>query len=108
MLPKKERLSRNEFNRFFSAGKRIHTPLFTLVYTPCHELHTAVVVPKKCAPLAVVRNKIRRRVYESVRQYRKMHGFCGVCIFIVKKGIQEVTYPTLAKEVHAQLTLLGR
>ena len=105
MLPKKERLSRVEFNRFFAVGKRLHTPLFTMVYVSFGELHASVVVPKKVSTKAVVRNRIRRRIYDIVRQHRTQTGVRGVFIFLVKPTALDSSYETLKKEV---ISCLGR
>ncbi len=99
MLPKKERLSRVEFNRFFSVGKRHHSPSLQVIFTPYKNLHVSVVVSKKVAKSAVVRNKIRRRIYDIVRNYRSEKSVVGVFIFIVKAPIITSTYPTLKVEV---------
>lgn len=99
MLPKKERLSRQEFNRFFSLGKRTHSPAFQVVYSPYAELHVSVVVPKKIAKSAVKRNKIRRRMYDIVRRYRAEVGVVGVFIFLVKPAVLTLSYQKLREEV---------
>ncbi|QQR64725.1 ribonuclease P protein component [Candidatus Kaiserbacteria bacterium] len=104
MLPKKERLSRLEFNRFFSVGKRYHSPLFTLVYAPSPALHVSVVVSKKISNHAVVRNKIRRRIYDIVRHYRTETEVRGVFIFLTKKGVENTPYTSLKSEVYARLS----
>lgn len=79
MLSKKERLTRQDFSRFFSSGRRYHSSFFTLVYTPSPALHASVVVPKKVVPKAVDRNTIRRRLYSTLR------GEHGVFIVLLKK-----------------------
>ncbi|MFZ2253149.1 MAG: ribonuclease P protein component [Minisyncoccia bacterium] len=99
MLPKKERLSRLEFNRFFSVGKRQHSPLFQIVFAPHETLHASVVVSKKIAKRAVVRNKIRRRIYDIVRNYHSEERMCGVFIFVVKPGVVTTPYAALKSEV---------
>lgn len=104
MLPKKERLSRSEFNRFFSVGKRLHTPLFTMVYVPDSVLHASVVVPKKVSTKAVVRNKIRRQIYDIVRQHRSRLRTQGVFIFLVKPAVGGASYEMLKKEVVASIS----
>jgi ribonuclease P protein component len=63
MLAKKERLTRHEFDRFFSLGKRYHSPLFQLIVAPAESFHGAAVVGKKVARSAVERNRIRRQLY---------------------------------------------
>jgi ribonuclease P protein component len=101
MLPKKERLSREEFNRFFSLGKRVHSPAFQVVYVSHEKLHASVVVPKKVAKSAVKRNVIRRRIYDIVRRYRDEAGIRGVYIFLVKPPAVGMPYETLKQEVHS-------
>lgn len=108
MLPKKERLSRLEFNRFFSVGKRLHTPLFQIVFSPHDALHASVVVSKKIAKRAVVRNKIRRRIYDIVRNYHSQKGMCGVFIFVVKPGAVTASYGALKLEVITALQNIVR
>lgn len=100
MLSKKERLSRKEFSRFFSMGRRTHTTLFQIVYTHHNTLHVSVVLSKKFVRSAVLRNKIRRRIYDIVRQHRKTTGVVGVYIIIIKSStIHQKTYQELKKEV---------
>lgn len=92
MLPKKERLKRIDFSRFFSVGRRVNTPLFQLIYSEYPSLHVSVVVSKKVSKLAVKRNKIRRRVYDVVRTYRKEAKTTGVYIFIMKAEAAGASY----------------
>lgn len=103
MLPKKERLTRKEFNRFFSLGKRFHSPTFQIVYTPSQELHASVVVPKKIIRRAVERNKIRRRIYDIVRHYRTDTAVKGVFIFLAKSSVGSMSYATLKEEINTNL-----
>lgn len=99
MLPKKERLTREDFNRFFSAGKRTHFPDFQLIYAPYTTLHVSVVVSKKISKRAVVRNKLRRRVYDLVRRYRDSEGVTGVYIFIIKSDALKKSFGALQTDV---------
>jgi ribonuclease P protein component len=99
MLPKKERLSRVAFNRFFSVGKRQHTPSLQVVFAPNPGLHVSVVVSKKIAKLAVTRNRIRRRIYDIVRKFRTKKEVRGVFIFMVKSPVVKMKYDELKLEV---------
>lgn len=103
MLSKKERLSRSEFSRFFSVGRRIHSPFFTLLYSPHETLHASVVVSKKNAKHAVTRNKIRRQIYDMVRRYRSEKKVSGVYIFLTKKSVLHTPYAVLKQEVYTHL-----
>jgi len=104
MLPKKERLSREAFNRFFSVGRRIHSPSLQLVYSPYTTLHASVVVPKKVEKSAVKRNKIRRRVYDVIRNYHMTKPLSGVFIVLVKPAVTTLDYQALKEEVVTLIT----
>ncbi len=103
MLPKKERLSREAFNRFFSLGKRLHSPSLQMVWCAYPKLHVSVVVSKKIAKKAVSRNKIRRRIYDIVRNYRSERTIQGVFIFIAKAGLETKTFAAIKEEVRADI-----
>lgn len=86
MLKKKERLTKKEFDRFFSIGKRVHSPAFTLLYTPSETFHGAVVVGKKVYKKAVDRNRLRRRLYNALYKEVREAGATGVFIILAKAG----------------------
>ncbi len=98
MLSKKKRLTRDEFNRFFSSGTHLHTPTFTCVFSGQSATHIAVVVPKKVLPNAVDRNALRRRVYNTVESAIKT---TGVYILVAKKGAAKVHKTDIPNEVRA-------
>ena len=99
MLAKKERLNRVTFNRFFSVGKRFHSPLLMLIYAPYEEFHASAVAPKKLARTAVLRNKFRRRIYDVFSRLHKERPFTGIFICIAKAGAPQVSYDTLKAEL---------
>lgn len=107
MLRKKERLSREAFGRFFSLGSRHHTPLFTVVSHSHDTLHASVVVPKKVLKQAVRRNKLRRRIYDIIRQYKKETGTTGVFIFITKPAAAHASYDVLKAAVRDTLAKIA-
>jgi ribonuclease P protein component len=84
MLAKKERLTRNEFDRFFSSGKRHHSPFFQLIVAPSDAFHGAAVVGKKVAKRAVDRNRIRRQLYGVLYAFRRRSPLPCVLIVIAK------------------------
>jgi len=85
MLSKKERLTKNDFSRSFSSGKRLHHSLFTLIYSPSPAFHASVVVSKKHAAKAVVRNRVRRRVYRVLSRLGKGEG--TFIVLVKKEGV---------------------
>lgn len=84
MLKKKERLTKKEFDRFFSSGKRRHSDLFTLVHADDPVFHGAVVVGKKVFKKAVDRNRLRRRVYNALYRLSRENDLQGVYIILTK------------------------
>ena len=71
MLPSKYRFhSRGGVNAVHSQGKRVHSDYFSLTHLSNNRggQRYAVIVSKKIAKSAVVRNRIRRRIYEILRQ----------------------------------------
>ena len=84
MLPRKNRISRKDFPTHKDRGNRVFLPLFTAVfYKGSMESRASVVVSKKTARTAVVRNKQRRRFYELLEPYFKT----------IKAPITVVVYP---------------
>ena len=99
MLPKKKRLKRKDFNRFFSSGKKKNTPQLTLVYSPHPTFHASVVVSKKVARTAAKRNKLRRQIYDILRGAQKESKTTGVYILITKPKIVELSYQKLKEHI---------
>ncbi len=69
MLKRAYRVSKKEFDIVIETGKAVHSDFFWLRYVKSQEIATkiAVIAPKKIAKTAVLRNKIRRKVYEAIR-----------------------------------------
>ncbi|MEZ4200464.1 MAG: ribonuclease P protein component [Candidatus Paceibacterota bacterium] len=100
MLPKKKRLNTEDFNRFFASGKRYHSPSLQIIHTPHHSFHGAVVVGKKVSKKAVTRNTLRRRLYNHLYYFCKLHDCSGVFIVLTKSSAVSV----LAQQLQAELT----
>jgi ribonuclease P protein component len=107
MLTKKERLNRVTFNRFFSAGKRFHSPSLMVIYAPFEVFHASAVAPKKLARTAVLRNKFRRRIYDVFGRLQKENAFTGVFICIAKEGAQQASYDVLKSELNELIRKTG-
>ncbi len=84
MFKKKERLTRNEFDRSFSNGKRIHTPELQLIYDKTTDFHGSAVVGKKVFKKAVDRNRLRRQVYGALYRFHKKNNLSGTYIIVAK------------------------
>ncbi|OGG85576.1 ribonuclease P protein component [Candidatus Kaiserbacteria bacterium RIFOXYB1_FULL_46_14] len=99
MLKKKERLTKKEFDRFFSSGRRFHSPLFTLIYNKEEAFHGAVVVGKKVFKRAVDRNRLRRRLYNILYRLSREVGLNGVYIILTKPTAGKASFDELKAEL---------
>jgi ribonuclease P protein component len=81
MLKKRERLSRREVEQVLNKGKRVRGTLFSISVIGAQEMKCAVVVSKRVAKQAVLRNKIRRRVYATLGTLQDSIGNTHVVVF---------------------------
>jgi ribonuclease P protein component len=99
MLKKKERLTRKEFDRSFSIGKRLHGAFVQLIFAPSETFHCSVVVGKKISKKAVERNKLRRRTYAVAYLYHKAHDIQKTFIIVLKPPARTAKPAALREEV---------
>lgn len=92
MLPKKNRIPRKDFPTASRQGSRVFSPLFSgVIHESQNEVRVSVVVSKKTAKTAVVRNALRRQVYTAVSPLLKD----------ILRGALIVLYPKIqAKQAH--------
>jgi ribonuclease P protein component len=71
MLKRSNRLSTKQFMEVMEKGRVTHSPLFIMRILSKENLvmdvRIAAVAPKKVAPTAVLRNGIKRHIYEAVQ-----------------------------------------
>jgi len=92
MFKKTKRLSRPQFTEYYKKGVRFQTPELTLVYNANIPLLVSVVVGKKVFKNAVDRNRLRRRIYASIRRYfTAKEVFSGSYIIITKPPAAKLT-----------------
>lgn len=103
MLKKKERLTTEAFNRSFSSGKRLHTPHLQIINDSSPTFHAAVVVGKKVYKKAVLRNKLRRQIYNLLYRISKELSLQGTYIVVAKPTSKEVQFAILKEELHTAL-----
>ena len=73
------------------------------------QYRVAVVVSKKVSKSAVVRNRIRRRIYEQVRQQGTgIPGGCDLVFTVFSDQLAELDADKLAKTISALLQKLPR
>ena len=68
MFPSNHRLPRPQFVVLRRIGKKIHHPLFSIVYTPSPSQNSraGIIVSAKVVPSAVSRNLLKRRLRSAV------------------------------------------
>jgi ribonuclease P protein component len=98
MLKKEERIPRADFATFFKKGRRFHSDHTTVVFTPFPTFHASVVVSKKVAKSAVVRNTFRRRVYAKLSAY-SVAKQTGVFVVVLKPSFAALTRKQAADEI---------
>ena len=101
----------NSLNYVYRNGKTVRGPLCALKYTPNSrrtEYRLAIVVSKKVSKLAVVRNRIRRRLYEVYRE--EMAGVqqpYDLVVTVFHADIATIPSAEIRTMVHAQLKQAG-
>ena len=103
MLKKKERLTKKEFDRSFSSGRRYHSPVLTLIHEPGDNFHGAVVVGKKVYKKAVDRNRLRRRLYNVLYRLSRANELTGTHILLTKPTAKDLSFAQLKEEVEGLL-----
>ncbi len=88
MVPKKNRLTKKEFNTVFKEGRREHGSSI-IVYTKSAPGHcqVAVSVPQKVTKKAADRNRIRRAVYREIQSV--LGGIKDKQVIVVLKKFDE-------------------
>jgi ribonuclease P protein component len=104
MLKKKERLTKKQFDRSFSVGKRYHSPVIQLIHENTTDFHGAAVVGKKVFKKAVDRNRLRRRMYGVLYRYQKTYPLNGTFILIAKPSLKEVSKSEFTQKVEESIT----
>ncbi len=96
----------NALRPLYQKGKSVYSPNIKLLYAPSqkHNYRVSVVVSKKVHKSAVVRNRIRRRVYEYVREYLQATTNSVDLIFIVQAPhLADIPADELQKELDSLL-----
>jgi ribonuclease P protein component len=95
----------------YQHGDTVRGPLSALKFAPNKkrkDYRLAVVVSKKVSKSAVVRNRIRRRVYEAFRQQEPRITEAYDMVFTVfHEQLAEITHEELTKLVYTQLKQAG-
>ncbi len=104
MLPSTERLTRLEFPLVLTnpSLKTVYNALGTLKYTTTLPLKCAVITSSKHEKRAVIRNKLRRRIYTQ------MVGFPGSAVLYVSKQSYGMEYQQIEQLWHELLSKIQK
>lgn len=104
MLPKKQRIPKALSREVFIRGATASSANFLLKFQPSlteaqKPSRFAVSVSKKVAPTAVMRNRVRRRVYSVLRDVATKVVAGYLVAFVVKKGGEAMLYEIIPAEI---------
>jgi ribonuclease P protein component len=107
-MPKESRLTREEMDAFFaSRPRRVSGQYFDLAYTPRSKgVKSACVVSKKTTPLAVGRNKIRRRVRSILAARLSALQPCAL-VFTARAGAARADFASTTRDIEALVSKAG-
>lgn len=107
MLSKDKRITSDDFKKRFEEATIVFTPHFSIKHIPSPDKpHIAVVISKKSAKTAVLRNQIRRKVYDRLATF--FSDLKPVYLVVTpNKSAQKLTNATLTQELHSALAKAG-
>lgn len=112
MISRKNRFhGYNALRYIYQKGKVVRSPFVSLKYTPNErrkDYRLAVVVSRKVSKSAVVRNRIRRRLYELVRlRGSDFTGVYDMALVVYDERIADQPAPELAESIDQLLIKAG-
>lgn len=100
MLGRSNRLTTELFKEIMEKGHGFHSPFFLLKLQKSDDLSRfGVSVPKKVAKTAVLRNKLRRRVYTVIRNLEDRIERGLLVVLVLKIGSEALKMDELFKEI---------
>ena len=99
MLPKNKRIRKEYFDQIMRVGRVFHSTHFSLRVLFGSKTGFAVVVSKKIAPLAVGRNKLRRRAYSVVGKVLPRVKKVALGVLSAKSGAAAQSFSDQKQEI---------
>ena len=99
--------SSDEFTEIINTGKSRKNKYYSIYYRSNNEKNRfGITIPKKLG-IAVLRNKTKRRVKNIIDKNKKSIQNGYDYVIIVKKGILELTYTEMEKELLNLIKSIG-
>ncbi len=108
MLTKSKRLSTALFSDIIEKGQSFHNPFLIIKVKKTDKISRfAVSVPKKVAKTAVLRNKIKKKIYSIIKNFEKKIILGFNVIFIAKIGVDKLKFTDLSNEIDKIFVKIG-
>ena len=110
MLPKTSRITRKEFPVLSKGqGIRVFSSVFSCTLYPLEgkKVQVSVVVSKKVSKRAVVRNELKRKVYNAMGDILPLFPKGYAIVFYPKLEMREIAVQGLAQEIKNTLISKG-
>jgi ribonuclease P protein component len=107
MLPRSQRLTRTLFSRIGKSARRARGTSLQLLYLKAPDFRVSVVVSKKVAKSAVMRNGVRRKVYAVFAELSKKGDIPqGHFVVLSSPALPSLSYGEIMREVLLLITPL--
>lgn len=106
MLKKAERLTVSDIEAL-SQGKSVFGTLLSLRFISAQKTGFAIAVSKKVAPLAVDRNRIRRRAYAAIEKIHTSLSIPVYAMIMPKKEFLKAPFADICREVEMVFSKAG-
>jgi ribonuclease P protein component len=101
----------NALRHVYAHGRTVRSPLMAIRFMPNDRrtsYRAAVVVSRKTNKSAVVRNRIRRRIYEILRRHEpQISRPYDIVVTVFSDEVATIDAEALEAEIHAQLEKAG-
>jgi ribonuclease P protein component len=109
MIARSARISRADFPTYARGRAQYHTPYHTVAFTPLALYRGTVVISKKVAKKAVMRNRLRRRAYATLAALWETNDLpTGAYVIYYKAGAATVSRQELATSLRLTLARIPK
>lgn len=99
--------SSDEYTEVINTGKKVKNKYYSIFYRKNNKYNRyGITIPKKLG-IAVLRNKTKRRVKNIIDKNKNIVQNSYDYVIIVKKGILELTYLDMEKELLKLMQSIG-